>query len=47
MAGQAPAGVTADFIEDSQFEIQVAGERFLARASLRPFYDPKGEKIRI
>ncbi|MBN1148186.1 MAG: FAD-dependent oxidoreductase [Anaerolineales bacterium] len=39
-------GVTADFVNNSKFEIQIAGLRYPARASLQPFYDPKGEKIK-
>ncbi|MGI9303397.1 MAG: GcvT family protein [Gammaproteobacteria bacterium] len=34
------------FIESGKFEIEVACERFAAKASLRPMYDPKGERIR-
>jgi 4-methylaminobutanoate oxidase (formaldehyde-forming) len=40
-------GVTLDMITSSSFEIQVAGERFPASASLRPMYDPKGERVRM
>ena len=40
-------GVTADLIDAGGFEIQVAGERYPARASLRPMYDPKGERVRM
>jgi 4-methylaminobutanoate oxidase (formaldehyde-forming) len=31
---------------NGKFEIEVAGERILADASLRPLYDPKNERIR-
>ncbi len=41
------AGVTADFVKSSRFEIQVAGERFPASASLRPMYDPKNLRVRM
>ena len=34
-------GVTSQLIESGSFEIEVAGERYAARASLRPMYDPK------
>ena len=37
-------GVTADFVGSGRFEIEVAGERFPAKASLRPLYDPKAER---
>jgi 4-methylaminobutanoate oxidase (formaldehyde-forming) len=39
-------GASQDFIETGQYEIQVVDERYPAAASLRPMYDPKGEKIR-
>jgi heterotetrameric sarcosine oxidase gamma subunit len=38
--------VSPEFIHSGQFEIDVAGERFPAKASLRPMYDPKLEKVR-
>jgi 4-methylaminobutanoate oxidase (formaldehyde-forming) len=40
-------GVTLDMVNSSSFEIQVAGERFPATASLRPMYDPKGQRVRM
>jgi 4-methylaminobutanoate oxidase (formaldehyde-forming) len=40
-------GVTADFVKSGSYEIEVAGERFAATASLRPLYDPKAERVRI
>jgi 4-methylaminobutanoate oxidase (formaldehyde-forming) len=40
-------GVTLDMINSSSFEIQIAGERVPARASLRPMYDPKGHRVRL
>ncbi|MBM3124950.1 MAG: FAD-dependent oxidoreductase [Chloroflexi bacterium] len=39
--------ITADWVEAGAYEIEVAGERFPARASLNPFYDPKGLRIRV
>jgi glycine cleavage system aminomethyltransferase T/glycine/D-amino acid oxidase-like deaminating enzyme len=39
-------GVTADFVESGTYEIEVMGVRHPAKASLRPLYDPKGERIR-
>ena len=39
-------GVTADFVEAGLFEIEVAGVKYGAKASLRPFYDAKNSKIR-
>ncbi len=40
-------GVTADYVGDGSYEIQVAGEMFPARASLRPMYDPRGDRVRM
>ena len=40
-----PAGVNADFIKSGRFEINVSGERFAARAYLRPPYDPERKRI--
>ena len=39
------AGVTREWIEAGSYEIEVAGERFPARASLAPFHDPGRERI--
>lgn len=39
-------GETADQILASNFEIDVAGTRVKAKASLRPLYDPKSERVR-
>ncbi|MCK4868705.1 MAG: FAD-dependent oxidoreductase, partial [Alphaproteobacteria bacterium] len=41
-----PDGVTKDYVESGKFEIEVAGERFAAKASLRPMYDPKAERVK-
>ncbi|MDH3306081.1 MAG: FAD-dependent oxidoreductase [Acidimicrobiia bacterium] len=40
-------GVTPEFIREGTYEIQVAGDRISARASLRPMYDPSGERVRM
>ena len=40
-------GVTADFVSDGEFEIQVASERYRASASLRSMYDPKNLRVRM
>ena len=40
-----PGEKAADLLE-SRFEIEVAGERFAAEASLKPLYDPKSERMR-
>jgi 4-methylaminobutanoate oxidase (formaldehyde-forming) len=39
-------GVDADFVRAGRYEIEVACERYPARASLRPLYDPRGERVR-
>ena len=41
------AGVTADLVKDGRFQIQVAGERFAASASLRSMYEPKNLRVRM
>jgi 4-methylaminobutanoate oxidase (formaldehyde-forming) len=41
-----PGGVTADLVRAGPFEIQIAGERYPARASLRSMYDPTNERVR-
>jgi glycine cleavage system aminomethyltransferase T len=40
------AGVTADYVKSGAYEIQVAGVFYPAKASLRPMYDPKLERVR-
>jgi glycine cleavage system aminomethyltransferase T len=42
-----PDGVTTKLLESGGFEIQVAGERYPAAASLRAMYDPKSERVRM
>lgn len=34
------------FVDDGTFEIEVAGQRFAARASLSPLYDPKSLRVK-
>lgn len=41
-----PDGVTADWLAQSKFEIEVAWEKVPARASLAGFYDPKNTRIK-
>lgn len=41
-----PGGVDAATISASQYQIVVAGVPVSARASLRPFYDPSGDRMR-
>jgi len=40
-------GVTRDWIDAGEFEIEVATERIPATASLRSFYDPQNERVRM
>lgn len=40
-------GVTSSLLQAGGFEIQVAGERHAALASLRPRYDPKNERVQM
>lgn len=42
-----PDGVTAEFVSTGSYQIQVASELIPAQASLRPMYDPKGERVRM
>ncbi len=39
-------GVDADYILSGAYELDVAGERVAARASLAPFYDPSNQRVR-
>jgi heterotetrameric sarcosine oxidase gamma subunit len=39
-------GASADFIESGAYEIDIAGERYPAKASLRPMYDPQNQRPR-
>jgi 4-methylaminobutanoate oxidase (formaldehyde-forming) len=41
-AGESPAQILA-----SRYEIEIAGTRVAAQASLRPMYDPKAERVRM
>ncbi len=38
--------VTTDYIKFGRYEIEVAGERIPARASLKPFYDPGNQRVK-
>ena len=40
------AGVTPEYVREGGFEIEVAGRRFAATASLSALYDPAGARIR-
>ena len=43
---RSPEAVTAGWLDAGRFEIEVAGERIPARASLRAMYDPAGVRAR-
>ena len=40
-------GVTADWIAARHIEIRIGAERFTAKASLKPMYDPKNERVKV
>ncbi|MDH3539990.1 MAG: FAD-dependent oxidoreductase, partial [Acidimicrobiia bacterium] len=40
-------GVTPQFVREGDYQLQVAAELVPARASLRPMYDPGGERVRM
>jgi glycine cleavage system aminomethyltransferase T len=40
-------GETAEDVLGSTYEIEVAGVRHAAKASLAPLYDPKSERVRM
>ena len=40
-----PAGVSAEWVRAGRYAIVIAGERYAARAHLRPPYDPARTRI--
>ncbi len=40
-------GVDAEYVNSGHYEIEVACRRIPATASLKPFYDPKSERVRL
>ena len=40
------AGVDSDYVNDSDFEVLVAGQMVEAMASLKPLYDPNSERVK-
>ena len=40
-------GVDSDYIASGQYEIEIAGERYPAIASVKPLYDPENLRIRV
>ena len=45
--GDAGGGVTADWLDAAPFDIEVAGHRIPATPSIRSFYDPGNERVRL
>jgi glycine cleavage system aminomethyltransferase T len=41
-----PAGVDAALVRSGRWELEIASERFAARAQLEPPYDPKSLRVR-
>ena len=40
-------GESDDAVLSSDYEIEIAGTRVKAHASLKPMYDPKSERVRV
>jgi 4-methylaminobutanoate oxidase (formaldehyde-forming) len=40
-------GINADSLASANFEIEIARTRFPATASLKAFYDPKGDRMKV
>jgi 4-methylaminobutanoate oxidase (formaldehyde-forming) len=40
-------GATDDFVTSGTYELEVATRRVPAEVSLKPFYDPRGERVRV
>jgi glycine cleavage system aminomethyltransferase T len=38
--------VDPEWLAGARYEVEIAGERIPARLSLRPFYDPAGERVK-
>jgi len=38
--------VTKDWLEDAEWEVDIAGDRYDASVSLRPMYDPTSARVR-
>jgi len=41
------SGVDADYVNSGSYEIEVAGRRYSAKASLRPLYDPTSARVKV
>ncbi|HSG86380.1 MAG TPA: aminomethyltransferase family protein, partial [Candidatus Limnocylindrales bacterium] len=42
----APGAATSEWLLGGRYELELANERFAVTPSLRPLYDPKGERVR-
>jgi 4-methylaminobutanoate oxidase (formaldehyde-forming) len=40
-------GVTKAWLDEGSFEIEVATDRIAATPSIRSFYDPRNERVRV
>jgi len=43
---EADEPITPEYLANGKFEIEINDRRYPAKASLRPLYDPKGERVR-
>ncbi|HEX5828867.1 MAG TPA: glycine cleavage T C-terminal barrel domain-containing protein, partial [Candidatus Limnocylindrales bacterium] len=41
-----PGAATSEWILGGHYEVEIANRRFAATSSLRPLYDPRGDRIR-
>lgn len=39
--------ITTKYIKSGDYEVEIDGERYPAKISLRPLYDPKFERVRM
>jgi 4-methylaminobutanoate oxidase (formaldehyde-forming) len=44
---EADAPIDQAWLDAGRWEIDIAGARFLARASLKPLYDPEMKRVRM
>jgi len=43
---EAEEPITQAYLDASEWEVDIAGTKYPAVASLRPLYDPKSERVR-
>ena len=41
------APINKAYLQEGEWEIDIAGKRYPAEVSLRPMYDPKMERIKV